>query len=185
MAVAEGQQPGRGKDLTKNDLYKLWLDLGSADAEIAFHALETLAAAEERSVEYLKPRLKPRPGEKADRFDQLIQDLDSKDDETRDIARQELEKLGELAVPPLQSALAGRPSDKLRSGVEGLLGKLEKAGLSAEQLRTSRAIEVLERVGSQQARGILETLATGAPAARVTREAEAALLRLKKRSGAL
>jgi hypothetical protein len=44
-----------------------------------------------------------------------------------------------------------------------------------EDLRTGRAIMVLERIGSADARAVLEALAGGAPSARTTEEAAAAL----------
>jgi hypothetical protein len=47
-----------------------------------------------------------------------------------------------------------------------------------ERLQALRAVEVLERIGTPEARKVLETLATGAPAARLTREAKASLGRL-------
>jgi hypothetical protein len=168
------------KDLTKNDLYKLWLNLGSDDAKVAFQAVRALAD-ELQTVPYLRQRLKPRPAEKPERIRQLIQDLESKDDETCDLAIHGLEKLGELAAPHLRSALAVKRSDTLRTQVERLLAKLDRAKLSSEQLRTPRAIEVLERIGSLGAQEVLQDLAKGAPDARETKEAQAALERLKKR----
>jgi hypothetical protein len=41
-----------------------------------------------------------------------------------------------------------------------------------------RAVEVLEEIGTPAARKLLETLAKGAPAARITKEAKASLGRL-------
>jgi len=45
----------------------------------------------------------------------------------------------------------------------------------AEVLRTQRAIQALERIGTAEARHVLQALAAGAPAARETREAQQAL----------
>jgi hypothetical protein len=47
-----------------------------------------------------------------------------------------------------------------------------------ETARGVRAVEVLERVGTPQAREVLRDLAKGAPSAWLTREARAALTRL-------
>jgi hypothetical protein len=44
-----------------------------------------------------------------------------------------------------------------------------------------RAIEVLEHIGTPDANELLQTLATGAPEARLTQEAKASLERLAKR----
>jgi hypothetical protein len=49
-------------------------------------------------------------------------------------------------------------------------------------LRQLRAIEVLERAGTAQAKKILSKLAGGAPDARLTREAKAALERLTRKA---
>ena len=45
-----------------------------------------------------------------------------------------------------------------------------------------RAVEVLERIGTPEARQVLAKLADGAPEARLTQEAKASLQRLAKRS---
>jgi hypothetical protein len=59
-----------------------------------------------------------------------------------------------------------------------LLERLELAPVAGERLQALRAVEVLERVGTPEARRLLETLAGGAPGARLTWEARAALGRL-------
>jgi hypothetical protein len=51
--------------------------------------------------------------------------------------------------------------------------------MSGEALRTVRAIEVLERTATPEACKLLRELAKGAPGARLTREAAAALKRLE------
>jgi WD40 repeat protein len=56
---------------------------------------------------------------------------------------------------------------------------------SAEELRTLRAIEVLERLGTAEARGLLEELARGAAEARLTGEARSSLERLTRRAAVL
>jgi hypothetical protein len=50
-----------------------------------------------------------------------------------------------------------------------------------ELRRQVRAVEVLERVGGADARRVLEALARGAPEARLTQEAKAALARFAAR----
>jgi hypothetical protein len=65
--------------------------------------------------------------------------------------------------------------------MESLLTKLEASGASGDSLRMLRAIEVLEHIGTAEARELLQKLVEGAPEARLTREAKAALQRLANR----
>jgi hypothetical protein len=54
--------------------------------------------------------------------------------------------------------------------------------MTPDALRQLRAIQVLEQIGSPEARQILVALAQGAPAAPATRDAAAALARLDRRA---
>jgi hypothetical protein len=94
-----------------------------------------------------------------------------------------LERLGELAEAPLRKALQGRPSPEVRRRVETLLAKLEGPVTAPERLREARAVAVLEHIATPEAVHALERLSRGAPEARLTREAEAALQRLARRPG--
>jgi hypothetical protein len=96
----------------------------------------------------------------------------------RDKATRELESLGEVAGPVLQGALRGQPSLEVRRRVERLLELLHEQLPTEERLRALRALQVLEHIGTPEARQVLESLAKGAPAARLTREAVASLKRL-------
>ncbi len=51
----------------------------------------------------------------------------------------------------------------------------------SEYLRQLRAIEVLECIGTAEARRVLEAISQGATEARLTQEAQAALQRLARR----
>ena len=62
-----------------------------------------------------------------------------------------------------------------------LLEKLRKPASRADDLRVVRAIEVLEQIGTEKARRLLEDLAGGAPGAKLTDGAKTALKRLPSR----
>jgi hypothetical protein len=105
-------------------------------------------------------------------------DLGSDQFKVREQATKELEKLSEVAAPALHKALAGDVSLEIKRRLEALSEEL--ANWPAETLRAVRAVEVLEHVGTPAARAVLEGLALdGAPEARLTREAEGALRRMK------
>jgi hypothetical protein len=68
---------------------------------------------------------------------------------------------------------------------EGQLARFFLNDAPGEGLRTGRAIEVLEHLGTPEARDVLQELSRGAPAAYVTQEAKAALTRLARMRAAL
>ena len=101
--------------------------------------------------------------------------------EQRRHAEQELEKLNDLAELAIRKALADPPSIEVRRRLEKLLARLDTPLLSGVQLQATRVTTLLERIGTKEARELLEEYAKGAPAARLTREAKASLERLGKR----
>jgi HEAT repeat protein len=110
----------------------------------------------------------------------LVADLDDHRFAVREQAARELLELGERAEQPLRRALAWPASVEVRRRVAGLLENVHGPLVSCERLRRLRALEVLEQAGTADARRLLEVLAGGAPAARLTREAKGALRRLDR-----
>jgi RNA polymerase sigma factor (sigma-70 family) len=183
-----GLRAGPGRPavvLSAKELEAAWADLASPDGTTAYRALWSLVAAGEQAVPWLRERLRPVPVVPYRRIAELVAELDSTRFKVRDKAAQELERLEEMAKAALQGALAagpapGKQSEEFRRRVEALLKKLEDPLISAERLRAVRAVEVLEQIATPAARQELRRLAGGAPAARLTREAEAALRRAER-----
>jgi hypothetical protein len=165
------------------ELQGLWADLASDDGVRAYRAMWATVAAAHHVVPFLGQRLRPvQPADKQ-RLARLIADLDSDRFAVRDQAAKELERFGELAEPALRQALqVPGVSLELRRRLEPLLAKLLRPVTDPQQLQALRAIEALEHIGTVEARRVLVNLAKGAPEARVTQEANAALERLAKRS---
>jgi WD40 repeat protein len=160
---------------------QLWEDLAAADPGRADRAIRLLAAAPAQAVPLLRERLRPAAKPDAERVKLLVADLDSKQFTVRDQAARELDELGDVVEPALQQALKRGPSLEVQRRIEGLLAKCAETAVPApERLRVLRALEVLERIGSTEARRILETLAGGAAGARQTREAAASARRLAR-----
>jgi hypothetical protein len=136
----------------------------------------TLIAAPADSLPFLKTKISPVEAVDAKRLQQLLADLGSDQFTVRDKASRELQKLGRSAEPWLRRAQATKPSVEVRQRVGRLLQKLKE--LPPLELRT---IEVLEYIGSPQARTLLGTLAEGEREALLTQEAITALKRLKRR----
>ncbi|MHB1423976.1 MAG: sigma-70 family RNA polymerase sigma factor [Gemmataceae bacterium] len=161
------------------DYVGLWADLAAEDAFRAFQAMCALATASDRTAEWLKERLHSIQPPDPKYLSRLLADLDDAQFSVREKASLELEKLAELAAPTLQETLKTRPSLELRRRVERLLDKLDEQ--SAEQRRGIRSVELLEQLGTPQARAILKALSSGATGARLTQEAKASLARLAAR----
>jgi RNA polymerase sigma factor (sigma-70 family) len=178
--------PSQGKGaavspLTQRELRALWDDLASDDATRAWQARWALVAGEKAALPFLKKEVRPVPPVDRRRIARLVTDLDKGQFVVREKATKELEGLGESAEPTLREALSERPSLETRRRIQGLLEKL--AAPSGGRLRLLRALEVLEHMSSDKARAVLKTLATGAPGARLTEEARAAVGRFSRRTG--
>jgi RNA polymerase sigma factor (sigma-70 family) len=178
---------GRRKDarllsaqLHPGELESLWADLGGSDAAKAYQALWTLAASPDQAVPFVKKRLHPAAGADKKQLARLIRELDDDRFAVREKARVDLEKLGEFAEPALRKLLAQKPSLEVRFRAERLLGRLQVHTLYEESPQTLRAVELLERIGTPEARQVLEGLAKGGEGARLTQEAQASLERLAR-----
>jgi WD40 repeat protein len=177
---AEAQPPlEKANDLGAGDLDGYWAELGD-DPPKAWPALRALCRSPKQAVAYLKERLKPAAEADAKQVQRLLAALDSDQFETRENAARELATMAERIEPALRKALAGKPSEEVQRRVKELLD-LPKPAPSGETLRTLRAIQVLERIGTKEAIETLKKLATGAEAARETLEAKEALERLSRK----
>jgi WD40 repeat protein len=163
---------------SKSDAAAAWSDLLGSDAGPAFDAVCQLAAAPEPSVRFLKERVHPAAPVDAEKVQRLLADLDSEQFAVRKKASNELELIGEGAVPLLRKALEADPSAEARRRIEEVLKKSDSVVPSGELLRSLRAVEVLETIGSAEAKAVLQVLAKGTAGASVTRAAQAALDRL-------
>jgi RNA polymerase sigma factor (sigma-70 family) len=170
--------------LGKGPMAELWDQLAGDDAQAAGRATWRLTAARAQAVAFLKDNIRIPVRVKDEEIEQRIADLDDARFRVRERATQELERLAEQATPALRRALARQPPLEVRRRIEDLLRKEIWTPRSREQLRTLRAIEVLERVGTPEARQLLRALAGGVPAARLTQEAQASLTRLAKAEAA-
>jgi RNA polymerase sigma factor (sigma-70 family) len=155
-------------------------DLAGDDARKAHTAIWGLIAVPQLAVPLLRDRLQPAAGVPADQLQRLIADLDSSQFQRRESASKKLTEFEERAEPALLAALQANPSLELRRRIEALLAA-PRIVRSPEALRHLRAVQVLEQIGTGEARTVLTNLSNGAPEARITQEAKAALERLARR----
>lgn len=179
--TAEVARPHRA-DVPRERLEQLWADLSGNDGVKTQRAIWGLVAATQL-LPWMRDHLKPVPPADTQRIARLIADLDSDAFTVREKAARALEEMGEATEPALRKVLAGKPSLELRRRVEPMVKKLENwPASSSSALRDWRALEVLEHLGTPEARRLLQHLAGGVAEARLTREAKAALRRLAART---
>jgi WD40 repeat protein len=172
-------RPPAARILTAAELQAHWGRLGEPDAAKGFEAICEMADSPTETLTLLTEHLKPAPPLDAARVQALLAMLDSDIYKERQQATAELSKLGERTVPAMEKALASGPALELKQRLEGLIKQLSGATLTADQLRAVRAVEVLERLGTAEARQLLQSIADGAPGAMATTNARAALVRLQ------
>ncbi len=118
------------------------------------------------------------------RLKQWLAQLDDDSFEVREAATGQLTRLGKQAEPALRQVLARTPSAKVRRRVETILDELHRPFPQGEELAFIRVVEVLERIGSAEARRLLKRLAGGEPTADLTQQAQQAWHRLKRHPAA-
>src|SRR5262249_52714130 len=148
----------------------------------AYRAIWQLVAAPEQATQLFSGRLKAAVAVDAKRVGELIKDLDSDQFAARSKAAEQLDECGEAALPIVRKALKGKLSLEARRRLEAIQARFEGPVSAPELLRTLRAIEVLEHIGTPDARKVLARLSEGAPDATITTEAKASLERLARRT---
>jgi WD40 repeat protein len=169
---------GAKQPAAKLDAAARWSDLLGTDATRAFDAICAFAAAPGESVAFVKDRVRPAAPADAEKVERLIAALDSPRFAERKKASTDLEQIGESAIPLLRKALEADPTPEARKRIEELLKKTDSRAPRGELLRFLRVVEVLETIGSAEAKAALQALAKGTTDASLTRSAQAALERL-------
>jgi hypothetical protein len=172
------QRPVQRPELTPVQLAAVWSDLIGEDAPKAHRAIWSLVATPTQALPLLKKHLRPAQVDSKKAL-QLIERLDDERFAVRKKAEEELEKMGQSAVPALRQKVGERASTELQRKIERLLQKLEA---SEQNDRPDRAIAVLEYLGTADAKDLLKSLASGSPEALLTKHANAALGRLARRA---
>ncbi len=176
---AQPAAPGETK-LSADEGERLWQDLGSPDAAVAFQAVRRSIGHPDAAVALFGERLHPVPPVDSKRVKQWIQELDSEDFPVRDAATRDLEKLGDQIEATLREAVTARglglePMQRLRA----LIAKCEAP--TPDRLARLHALEALEQIATPAAVRLLEKLAAGDPGAQLTSDAAAVLDRRRQR----
>jgi hypothetical protein len=166
--------------LTAAECVAAWADLADPDAAKGFAAVCRLSDDPKQSLPFLKERLRPVAPPPAEEVKALLADLASPQFKTRDAAEKALRAYGDRVESHLRDALKANPPAEAKKRIDAILVTFtDAAPPEGEALRGVRAVWLLERFNSPDARRLLADLATGVESARLTREAKAALERMK------
>ncbi len=167
-------KPNPNKTVDPNHLFE---ELGGPAAQ-AYQAMCTLVNLRDYGVDLLAERMKPSASPLPERVRELIQQLDNESAEVRQAAHTELKRINDQAAPFLRAALKTKPTLELDRRITAILKPLDSWKFSASQLRSRRAIQVLEWIGNERAIALLKTLADGDANALQTIQAKLAVQRL-------
>jgi WD40 repeat protein len=165
---------------TPDRVAALWADLAKNDAVQANRALWDLTSAPGLAVPHLRKQLRPIAKTDGRVLATLIAGLDDEKYAVREQSMRDLEKLQEVAEPALRKHLQSGPTLESRRRIELLLAAIPRVP-AGQRLQALRGVQVLERIGSDEAAKVLADFAEGAPEARLTQEAAAALRRLSRK----
>lgn len=147
-------------------------------ADKAFTAIRRLVQHPAAAVELLSAKLTPAEAPKAEWVKARIGNLGSTDFRTRHTAELELTAVADRIAEPLRNAIAaGAESPEADERLTRLLEKAE--GIPRSAWRAARAVEALEYCDVPAAVVLLKKLAGGVESAVLTREAKAAVRRIK------
>jgi WD40 repeat protein len=139
--------------LTEAQLSALWNDLEKDDARIGHRAMVALARRPDETIAFLKSRLSGPPPE-AKTFWRFVRELSDPDFPTRDAATSAISQMGECAGALLRESLKNPASLEAKRRLTTLVEKLTLP--HSQRVRWLRSIELLERIGSHEARATLE-----------------------------
>jgi WD40 repeat protein len=167
------------KMLTQAELENSWQTLTSPNAAEAWTAIKALIAAPQATVALIADQVKcVAPPRNVKEIEGWMRELDDTQFKVREKAKSELTKLRELILPAIDRALAAGPTLEARNRLEALRREISQIPLEGDRLRAYRAVEILECIGSAEAKRVLESLAEGAPGALITISARQALNRV-------
>jgi WD40 repeat protein len=161
------------KKLSAEDRDVLWQLLAGANARAAGQAIDELAADPAGTVAFLREQLQPVDGKKVTGY---LADLEDDAYTKRERATNELTRFGPAIEVVLRDELKKKPALEKYRRIEQVLQRIY-AGPSGDYLRALRAVEVVERIRTPEARRVLERLAGGMPEAELTQQARGALRR--------
>jgi len=173
-AAVRRLEPPR-RDVT---LPELWKALAATDPATGWNAIDELAGKPADALRLLQENLKPVRAEDVTGLKRRIQELEDRRFAARQRATQELETTLAEWEFVFREAILAEPVLEVRRRLETIREAPALRQFSPEAVRALRGVQVLERIGTVEARRLLKQLADGLPGARLTQDAKDSLRRL-------
>lgn len=155
VMVWDVKAPGRPTVAGSLDEKTAWRDLEDPDAGKSHRAMVYLYGSPNSTMKLFRANLKPRQASNPSRIVALIKELDDDRYIVREKASDELAELGTLAEEALKEAVKGDSLEVRRRAQDVLRRMKGGTGVAPERLRAYRAVEVLEMIGTAEARQLL------------------------------
>jgi RNA polymerase sigma factor (sigma-70 family) len=156
----------------------LWGGWGSDSEFRRAYAWKILAAHPDLALGYAREHLGPVAAADAKRVDELVKLLDDDSPDVRDKATADLSAVAHAFESLLTATLAAAGPGEVRNRLTSVLRRAKETPTPPELKIALRGVALVEKLGTPAAKELLGRLAKGAPGARVTDEAAAALKRL-------
>jgi len=158
---------------------ELWLRLGGENAHEAYQAIGSFIQAKTKTADYFQAKHSTiDPGQEG--IFSLISQLDDDDARKREEATEELSRLGLGAQSHIEDALRGTHNAEVRRRLEEALNNLlVPTRMRPSTLRQLRSIQILELLGTPEAKEVLIKIAESSPSKRLMTEARAAVGRIE------
>jgi WD40 repeat protein len=134
----------------------LWRQLGGLDAAAALQAIWRLEDDPVRTVAFLGKKLQAIAWPAPQEVRGWVADLDGGKFAAREQALRKLKEAGWLVAAPLRRALAGSKSLESHRRITALLQWVDETPVPPELHQCRRALQILEAIGTAEARGALE-----------------------------
>jgi hypothetical protein len=164
-------------------LEKLWDELSSDNELRLQRVLSAFRIAPKLSVDVLRKRLPAVTREEQAKVERWMTDLDAAAPATRESATQELLRAAHRFAPLLEERKKAAGPGEVHNRLTFVLNRMVREAPPAALIRELRAVALLERMATAEARKLLDELAKGASGARLTAEARSAQARMSKGGG--
>lgn len=176
--TSDSKNPDTSRLPTDRLLNVWWDDLIADDLTVVHRSIWGLIDNPAGAVPFIRERTQPAKGPGRERIRRWLTELDNDRFPIREAATKGLLTLGPSVLPVLKEHLLTKLSPEARERIEKLVEKLLVQPFPPEELRAARVVEILERIGTVEARAVLERLRSGDPDAILTTLASGALNRM-------